>query len=97
MYTPSLKQIKALRETSGAGLVDCKIAIVACHGFVDLAQRWLEVKGVAVSCAPEHHPTAKVEWAARERLATQACRGGDCPSIEDDTNPGRCQYCGLGV
>lgn len=36
-----------LREMTGAGLMDCKKALVECHGDLDAASDWLRKKGVA--------------------------------------------------
>jgi elongation factor Ts len=39
--------VKALRETSGAGMMDCKAALAAVNGDMDAAIDWLRAKGLA--------------------------------------------------
>ena len=39
--------VKDLREKSGAGMMDCKKALVENDGDMDAAMDWLRVKGVA--------------------------------------------------
>ena len=39
--------IKVLRERTGAGMMDCKNALVACNDDVDKACDWLREKGIA--------------------------------------------------
>lgn len=43
--TPAL--VKALRERTGAGMMDCKKALVATGGDADKAVEWLREKGLA--------------------------------------------------
>lgn len=40
-------QVKALRELTGVGMMDCKRALVECDGDIDKAQDWLRAKGIA--------------------------------------------------
>lgn len=40
-------QVKSLRETSGAGMLDCKKALVATNGNMEEAVDWLRKKGLA--------------------------------------------------
>ena len=61
------KEIKDLRESTGHGLVECKEALTKCLRHVDLAARWLDVKGLAVACAPGRHPRELVEAQAKAR------------------------------
>ena len=37
--------IKNLRERTGAGMMDCKKALVECNGDIDKAGDWLREKG----------------------------------------------------
>ena len=39
--------IKNLRERTGAGMMDCKKALVECNGDIDAATDWLREKGIA--------------------------------------------------
>jgi elongation factor Ts len=43
-YTPSAADVKALREQTGAGMMDCKNALVEAEGDRDKAQEILRVK-----------------------------------------------------
>ena len=42
-------QVKELREMSGAGMMDCKNALVECDGDMEKAIDWLRQKGIAKS------------------------------------------------
>ena len=39
--------VKELRETSGAGMMDCKAALKECNGDMAAAVDWLRTKGLA--------------------------------------------------
>jgi len=41
--------VKQLRETSGAGMMDCKKALEETHGDIDAAIDWLRTKGLATA------------------------------------------------
>lgn len=43
----SAAQVKALREATGAGMMECKKALSECEGDFDKAQDWLRVKSGA--------------------------------------------------
>lgn len=43
----TMESIKALRASTGAGIVDCRNALAACDGDVDKAADWLREKGIA--------------------------------------------------
>jgi len=43
----NIELIKALRERSGAGIMDCKNALNACNDDLDKATDWLREKGIA--------------------------------------------------
>merc|ERR1719163_1693414 len=43
----SAKQVKELRDKSGAGMMDCKKALQECGGDVEEATNWLRKKGMA--------------------------------------------------
>lgn len=42
-------EVKALRERTGAGMMDCKKALVACEGNIEEAIDWLRKKGLAAA------------------------------------------------
>jgi elongation factor Ts len=43
----SAKDVKALRDRTGAGMMDCKAALTESGGDVDKAIEWLRVKGLS--------------------------------------------------
>ena len=43
----SASLVKELREKTGAGMMDCKKALVECNGDVQAAIDWLREKGIA--------------------------------------------------
>ena len=45
--TITTDMIKALREKSGAGMMDCKKALAENGGDLDKAMNWLREKGIA--------------------------------------------------
>jgi len=45
--TVSAKDVKALRDRTGAGMMDCKKALQETAGDVDAAATWLREKGIA--------------------------------------------------
>jgi len=45
----SAKDIQALRQSTGAGMMDCKKALEATDGDVEAAKQWLREKGLAAS------------------------------------------------
>ena len=49
MATISAKLVKELREKTGAGMMDCKKALVATEGDMEKAFDWLREKGIAKS------------------------------------------------
>ena len=46
---PSAKDIKELRGRTGAGILDCKKALVACDDDMEKAIDWLRTKGLAAA------------------------------------------------
>ncbi len=42
-------EVKALRDRTGAGMMDCKKALVACDGDIEQAIDWLRKKGLSVA------------------------------------------------
>ncbi len=47
------QDVKALRESSGAGMMDCKKALQENDGDMDAAKKWLREKGLAASAKRE--------------------------------------------
>lgn len=43
----SAADVKALRESTGAGMMDCKKALKECDGDMEKAKTWLREKGIA--------------------------------------------------
>ncbi|MGI6461534.1 MAG: translation elongation factor Ts [Candidatus Hydrogenedentales bacterium] len=43
------KEVKELREATGAGMMDCKKALQECGGDFDKAASWLREKGIAAA------------------------------------------------
>jgi elongation factor Ts len=43
------KDVKALREATGAGMMDCKTALQETDGDIEAAKQWLREKGLAAS------------------------------------------------
>lgn len=41
------QDVKALREKTGAGMMDCKKALTECNGDIEKASEWLREKGIA--------------------------------------------------
>ena len=42
----SAQMVKELREVTGAGMMDCKKALVETNGNMDEAVKWLREKGI---------------------------------------------------
>ena len=58
------QDVKALRESSGAGMMDCKKALQENNGDVAASIDWLRAKGLS---RPPRRPTApplKASWPA---------------------------------
>ena len=51
--------VKELRETSGAGMMDCKKALAECNGNMDEAINYLREKGIAKSAKKESRIAAE--------------------------------------
>ena len=51
--------VKTLRETSGAGMMDCKKALAECNGNMDEAMNYLREKGIAKSAKKESRIAAE--------------------------------------
>lgn len=47
------QDVKALRDSSGAGMMDCKKALTESDGDVEAAKKWLREKGLAASAKRE--------------------------------------------
>ncbi|MCB1183689.1 translation elongation factor Ts [bacterium] len=53
------KMVKELRETSGAGMMDCKKALSECGGDMDKAMDYLRTKGIASAAKKEGRATSQ--------------------------------------
>ena len=42
-------EVKTLRDRTGAGMMDCKKALVACEGDVEKSIDWLRKKGLSAA------------------------------------------------
>ena len=51
--------VKELRESTGAGMMDCKKALSECNGNMDEAANWLREKGIAKSAKKESRIAAE--------------------------------------
>ncbi len=51
--------VKELRETSGAGMMDCKTALTECNGNMEEAMNYLREKGIAKSAKKESRIAAE--------------------------------------
>ena len=47
------KDVQALRQSSGAGMMDCKKALEENGGDIEAAKQWLREKGLAASAKRE--------------------------------------------
>jgi elongation factor Ts len=52
-------QVKELRELTGAGMMDCKKALVECEGDVKKAMDWLREKGISKAAKKEGRTAAE--------------------------------------
>ena len=55
----SATKVKELRETTGAGMMDCKRALVECAGDFDKAVLYLREKGLAAAAKRAGRETAE--------------------------------------
>ncbi len=53
------KMVKELRDTSGAGMMDCKKALTECGGDMDKAMDYLRTKGIASASKKEGRATSE--------------------------------------
>ncbi|HTE50580.1 MAG TPA: translation elongation factor Ts [Kofleriaceae bacterium] len=72
-------QIKELRERTGAGMADCKKALVECEAQMEKAIEYLRVKGLAKAAK-------KAGRIATEGLITQYIHGGGRIGVLLETN-----------
>lgn len=59
MATITAQMVKDLREKTGAGMMDCKKALVACEGDEEKAVDWLRQKGMAKAATKSGRATAE--------------------------------------
>ena len=55
----SAKDIQALRQSTGAGMMDCKKALEATDGDLEAAKQWLREKGLAASAKRDDRESAQ--------------------------------------
>ena len=67
--------VKELREMTGAGMMDCKKALVATNGNIDEAVTWLRENGIAKA-------VKKVDRIAAEGVCAIAIKGNDAVVYE---------------
>lgn len=53
------KDVQALRQATGAGMMDCKKALEATAGEVEAAKQWLREKGLAASAKRDDRESAQ--------------------------------------
>ena len=73
MITASM--VKELRESTGAGMLDCKKALEACNGNFDEAVDWLREKGISKA-------QKKASRIAAEGLAVSKIDGNKAVIVE---------------
>ena len=68
----SAQQVKELREATGAGMMDCKKALVECNGDMEKAIVWLRERGIAKAAKKEGRIAAEgvCSFAVEGNLAT---------------------------
>ena len=54
------QDVKALRESTGAGMMDCKKALEESSGDIEAAKQYLREKGLAASASATTEKTTKV-------------------------------------
>jgi elongation factor Ts len=55
----SAKDISALRQSTGAGMMDCKKALEASNGDVEAAKQWLREKGLSAAAKRDDRESAQ--------------------------------------
>jgi elongation factor Ts len=53
------KDVQALRQSSGAGMMDCKKALEENGGDIEAAKQWLREKGLAASAKRDDRDSAQ--------------------------------------
>ena len=71
----SASMVKELRETSGAGMLDCKKALEAANGNMEEAINWLREKGISKA-------VKKASRIAAEGLALAYVEGNKAVIVE---------------
>ena len=51
--------VKELRDLTGAGILECKLALTEAEGYIEKAQRILREKGIQVVAKKAERPTAQ--------------------------------------
>ena len=71
----SASLVKELRESTGAGMLDCKKALEATNGDIDAAVDWLREKGISKAAK-------KADRIAAEGVAAIVCEGNVAAIVE---------------
>ena len=71
----SASLVKELRESTGAGMLDCKKALEATNGDIDAAVDWLREKGISKAAK-------KADRIAAEGIAAIVCEGNVAAIVE---------------
>ena len=80
----SASMVKELRESTGAGMLDCKKALEACNGNLEEAVDWLREKAIIVEVNSETDFVAKnEEFKGLVTLIADTLIDSDVTSIED--------------
>ena len=62
MAAVTIDLIKALRDRTGAGIMDCKKALLSTDGDIEKAIDFLREKGIAKAMASHNHGTGGRFW-----------------------------------
>ena len=54
------KDVQALRQATGAGMMDCKKALEENGGDMEAAKQWLREKGLAASAKRDDRESAQI-------------------------------------
>ena len=66
------KDVQALRQATGAGMMDAKKALEANDGDMEAAKQWLREKGLAASAKRDDRENTQGVVALRRSTATSA-------------------------
>ena len=57
--------VKELREKTGVGMMDCKLALKENNGNIEASIDWLRTKGIAKACLLYTSPSPRDPWKSR--------------------------------